>query len=82
MTQGKDIINFVKNQPLFDVHRQHLWTFLIDLQAEVSKFGCRIFHCFAYFSRLSSVFIFYKLSAGQIVLHLESCENNRFELDF
>ena len=40
------------SQPLFDVHRQHLYTFLIDLPAEVSMFRYRIFHCFAYFLKL------------------------------
>ena len=49
VTNGKNIIKFVKSQPLFDVHRQYLQTFLIDLQAEVLRFCCRIFHCFAYF---------------------------------
>ena len=36
----KNIKNFLKGQSLFDVHRQYL----IDLQAEVSRF-----RCFAYF---------------------------------
>ena len=44
MTKGKTLKNFSKGQSLFDVHRQYPWTFLIDLQAEVSRF-----HCFAYF---------------------------------
>ena len=48
VTEGRDIINFVKSQPLFDIHQQYLSTFLIDLQAEVSRFRCQIFHCFAY----------------------------------
>ena len=38
MSKGRNIKNFVKSPPLFDVHRQYLWTFLIDLQAEVSTF--------------------------------------------
>ena len=40
MTKGRNIKNFVKSQQLFDVHRQCLWTFLIDLQAEDSRFRC------------------------------------------
>ena len=67
VTKGRDIINFVNCQPLFDVHWQYLWTFLTDLQAEASRFRCRIFHYFAYFSKFSSIiisFIFYKLSTG------------------
>ena len=44
--------NLIKSQPLFDVHRQCLWTFLIDLQAEVLMFRCRIFHSFAYFLKI------------------------------
>ena len=31
--KGINIKNFVKSQPLFDVHQQYLQTFLIDLQA-------------------------------------------------
>ena len=52
MTKGRNIKNSVKSQPLFDVHRQYLQMFLIDLQTEVSKFRCRIFHCFAYFLKI------------------------------
>ena len=52
MTTGKNIKHFVKNQPLFDVHRQYLLTFFIDLHAEVSRFRCRIFHRFAYFIKI------------------------------
>ena len=48
MTKGRNIKNFLKSQPLFDVHRQYVWTFLTDLQVEVPRFRCRIFHCFAY----------------------------------
>ena len=47
MTTGRNIKNFVKSQPFFDVY-----TFLIDLQAEVSRFHSRIFHCFAYFLKI------------------------------
>ena len=52
MTKGRNIKNFVKNQPLFDVHKQYLQTFLIDLQAEVLRFCCGIFRCFAYFLKI------------------------------
>ena len=48
----KNVKSFVNSQPLFDVHRQYLWTFLIDLQAEASMFRCRIFRCFAYFLKI------------------------------
>ena len=48
VTKGRNIKNFVKSQPLFDVHGK----FLIDLQAEIMKFGCRIFRCFAYFLKI------------------------------
>ena len=80
----RNIKNFVKSQPLFDVHRQYLYTFLIDLHAEVSSFCCRIFHCFAFFfSKFSSIIIgFYLLYPLVFVLYLESFENNVFELDF
>ena len=63
VTKGKSIINLVKSQPLFDVHRQYLWMFLIDLQAEVSRFHCRIFiTVLLIFSKFSSVRIgFYLL---------------------
>ena len=85
MPEGRKIKNFVKSQPLFDVHRQYLQAFLIDLQAGVSRFPCRIFRCFAYFFRIYLhyhrvlSFISYPLV---IVLHLESPENSLFELDF
>ena len=85
MTKGRNIKNFVKSQPLFDLHRQYLQTFLIDIQAEDSRFRCRIFHCFAYFLKLYLdyhrvlSFISYPL---QTIFHLESFENNLFKLDF
>ena len=41
----ENIKNILKGQSLFDVHQQYLQTFLIDLQAEVSRF-----RCFAYFA--------------------------------
>ena len=69
MTKGRNIKNyFVKSQPLFDVHRQYLWMFLINLQAEVSRFRCRIFFTvLLIFSKFSSIiigFIIYQLSSG------------------
>ena len=49
--------HFVKSQPIFDAHRQHVWTFLIDLQAEVEFFTVLLI-----FSQFSSVIIgFYLL---------------------
>ena len=42
--KGKTLKNFLNCQSLFDVHRQYLKSFLLDLQAEVSRF-----RCFAYF---------------------------------
>ena len=64
VTKGGNIKNLIKSQPLFDVLRQYL-TFLIDLQAEVLRFRCRIFSLFCLFSqnlaRFSLGFIFYKL---------------------
>ena len=85
MTKGSNTKNFVKSQPLYDVHRQYLKTFLIDLQTEVSRFRCRIFQYFAYFSKFSLIIIgFYVFLSYPlvIVLHLESFENNLFKLDF
>ena len=52
MTKGREIIIFVKIQPPFDVHRQYFDVSLIDLQARVSRFCCRIFHCFVDFSEI------------------------------
>ena len=42
--KSENIKNILKGQSLSDVHRQYLQTFLIDLQAEISRF-----RCFAYF---------------------------------
>ena len=42
MTKGRNIKNSVKSEPLFDVHWRYLDKFLIDLQAKVSRFRCRI----------------------------------------
>ena len=52
MTKGREIIFFVNSLPPFDVHRQYLDVSLIDLQARVSRFHCRIFHCFVDFSKI------------------------------
>ena len=64
MTKEREIILFVKSQPPFHEHQQYLDVSLIDLKARVSRFRCRIFHCFVEnLARLSSAFIFTKLSA-------------------
>ena len=52
MTKGGEIIIFVKSQPPFDAHRQYLDVSLIDVQARVSRFRCRIFHCLVDFSKI------------------------------
>ena len=52
MTKGRENIIFVKSQPPFDVHRQYLDVSLIDLQARVSRFRGRMFHCFVDFSKI------------------------------
>ena len=52
MTKGKEIIVFAKCQPPFDVHLQYRDVSLIDSEARVSRFCCRIFHCFADFSKI------------------------------
>ena len=52
MTKGREIIIFANRQPPFDVDRQYLDVSLIDSQARVSKFRCRIFHCFVDFSKI------------------------------
>ena len=61
MIKGREVIIFVKCQPPFDVHQQYLDVSLIDLQAVeffivllISRKSPR---------RLSSVFIFKKVSA-------------------
>ena len=67
MTKGREIMIFIKSQPPFDVHWRYLDVSLIDLQARVSKFRCRTFHCFADFSKIyldyHRFFYLYKLSA-------------------
>ena len=52
MTKGREIVVFAKSQPPFDVHRQYLDVSLIDSQAGVSRFRCRIFHYFVDFSKI------------------------------
>ena len=52
MTKGREIIMFVKSQTPFDAYRQYLNVSLIDLQARVSRFRCRVFHCFVDFSKI------------------------------
>ena len=62
MIKGRNNKNSVRSQPLFDVQRQYLWTFLIDLQAEVSGFAVEFFTVLLIFSKLSSIIIkFYLL---------------------
>ena len=85
MTKGREIIIFVKSKPHFDVHRQYLDVSMIDLQARVSRFSCRIFHCFVDFSKILlnyHRFLSLKSYRLMIFLHLESFENKLFELDF
>ena len=65
MTKGRDIIKFVKSQLMYT---GRIWTFLIDLQAEVWRFHFRIFTVSLSpqnLARLSSVFIMYMLSCIQ-----------------
>ena len=57
MTKGHKIENFARSQLLFDVHRQYLQTFLIDLQPEVSRLSLSNFSLFAFFSEFSSIII-------------------------
>ena len=52
MTKGREIIIFAKSQPPFDVDRQYLDVSLLDSQVGVSRFRCRIFHCFVDFSKI------------------------------
>ena len=85
MTKRIDIIIFVKSQPPFDAHRQYPDVSLIDLQARVSRFRSRDFHCFVDFSKIwldYHRFLSLKSYRRMIFLHLESFENKRFELDF
>ena len=85
VTKGTNIKSFVKSQPLFDVHWQNLLTFLTDLQVEVSRFRCLIFHFFCYFLRILLDYLrvlFFISYILVIVLYLESFRNNLFELVF
>ena len=52
------------------MYTDNIWTFLIDLQAEISSFCCRTFTILLIsqnLARLLSVFMFYKLSDGDCV---------------
>ena len=74
MAKGRNIKNFVKSQPLFDVHRQYL-----------QRLRCRNFYCYAYFLKIQHDYhrvLSFTNYPFVIVLHLESFENNLFELDF
>ena len=85
MTKGRNIKNSVKSQLLFDVHLQYVRTFLIDLQAAVSRFRCRIFHCFAYILKIKVDYHrFLSVLSYPLVIdsHLESYKNKLFELEF
>ena len=78
MAKGREIIIFAKSQPPFDVHRQYLDVSLLDSQDGVSRFRCRIFHCFVDFSKIwldYHRFLSLKRYRQMIFLHLESFEN-------
>ena len=78
MTKRREIIIFAKSQSPFDVLRQHLDVSLTDSQARVSRFRCRIFHCFVDFSKIwfdYHWFLSLKSYQHMIFLHLESFEN-------
>ena len=83
--KGRNIKNSVKSQPLFDVNPQYVQTFLMDSQAEVSRFRWQIFHCFAYFLKIKLEYhrflLFISCPLGTD-LHFESFKNNLFELHF
>ena len=79
MTKGREIIIFAKSQSPFDARRQYLDVSLTDSQARVSRFLCRIFHCFVDFSKIYldyHWFLSLKSCRHMIFLHLESFENN------
>ena len=84
MTKGKDILNFVKSQPPFDVHWQYLdfSDRFTGRSFEVSPSNFSLFCLFLkiwlHFHRFLS-FISYPLV---FVLHLEPFESNLFELGF
>ena len=68
VTKGRNINSFVRVNSLCCTLAVRPDDSDIDLQAEVSRFRCRIFLLFCLFCqnlvRLSSVFIFYKLFSG------------------
>ena len=57
MTKERKIIIFLKSQPPFDTHQQYLDVFLIDLQARVLRFRCRIFTVLLVSRKSSSIII-------------------------
>ena len=57
MTKRREIIIFVKSQPPFDVHRQYLDVYLIDLQARVSKLRFEFFAVLFISQKPSSIII-------------------------
>ena len=61
VTKERDIIDSAKSQLPF-MYIGSIWTFLIDLWAEVSRSRFQVFHCLAYFSEFSLIIIgFYLL---------------------
>ena len=78
----REIIISVKSKPHFDVHRQYLDVSLIDLGSRVSRFRCRVFHCFVDFSKMLlnyHRFLSLKNYRYMISLHLESFGNMLFD---
>ena len=74
MTKEREIIIFAKSQPIFDVHRQYRDVSLLESQARVSRFRCRIFHCFVDFLKIYldyHRFLSIKSFRHMIFLHLE-----------
>ena len=62
VTKRRKIKNFVKTQPLFDVHQQYLKTFLKDLKVEFKFRGFAVKFFLLIFSKFSSIIIgFYLL---------------------
>ena len=82
MTKGREIIIVAKSQPPFDVHQQYLDVSLIDSQARVLRFLCRMFHCFVDFSKILLDYyrvLSLKSHRHTIFLHLESFEIKLFD---
>ena len=88
MTKGRNIKNFVKSPPLFDVH----WAVSLDVfdrftgrNFEVTLSNFSLFCLFSQNLARLSGFIFYKSFISYplvIFLHLWSFENNLSKLDF